>query len=89
MFRVVLCSVTPLSGGCCPWNTRCTWRIGNIARAFWLVHELIGLSNACSVDVRDADCTRRSPKSRRLWVHEDYAVIACEVGLSSSKAILT
>ena len=32
-------------------NKRCTWRIGNIARAFWLVSGLTGLLNACSVDL--------------------------------------
>ena len=79
MFRVVLCNVKPLSGGCCPRNKHLTWRIGNIARAFWVGHGLTGLLNACSVDGLDADCTQRSQESKRLLVHEDHSIKYCQL----------
>ena len=81
MFRVVLCNVKALSGGCCPRKKRCTWRIGNIARAFCFGHGPRGLLNACSVDGLDADCTQRSRKSKRLWVHGDYSIKYCQLNL--------
>ena len=82
MFRVVLCNVKALSGGCCPRNKRCTWRIGNIARAFWSGHGLAGSLNACSVDGLVADCTQRSRKCKRSWVHEDYSTKSCQLKLT-------